>query len=129
MGGAFSMLLSVPSIAPPAIDMALGLRSSFSDSNNFGLTIGCDRSAAVTLSADGWGLSTGFASVQMILLVNEIILFERFGSSGAIITDRMDIVSDKSNADGAIELRLICDCENDATEFPCIFTLANTEKS
>lgn len=123
------MLLSVPPDAPPAIDMAPGLRSSFSDSNSFGLTIGCDRSAAVTLSADERGLSTGFASVQMLLLVNEIILFERFGSSGAIDTDRMDIVSEKSDADDAIELRLICDCENDDTEFPCIFTLANTEKS
>lgn len=87
------------------------------------------RSADVILSADERGLSTGLTSVQVILLVNEIILFERFGNSGAIDTDRIDIVSEKSDADDAIEFRLICDCENDDTEPPCMLTLANTEKS
>lgn len=126
-GGALSLLLSIP--IAPASDIVLGLRSSLSDSNSFGLTIGCVRSADVTLSAEERGLSTGLTSVQVILLVNEIILFERFGNSGAIDTDRIDIVSEKSDADDAIELRLICDCENDGTEPPCMFTLANTEKS
>lgn len=86
-------------------------RSSVIDSSNLGLTMGCARNAEVTdeASFDERGLSTGFASIQTLLLGKEIILLDRFGSSGAIIDELSDIVSEKSATDVAIELKFICD--------------------
>lgn len=83
------------------------IRSSVIDSSSFGLTIGCPRNDDVTNEAsfEVRGLSTGFASIQKLLLGNEIILLDRFGSSGAIITELSDMVSEKSATDVAI----ICD--------------------
>lgn len=96
------------------------IRSSGIDSSNFGLTICCARNADVTdeASFDVPGLSTGFASIQMLLLGKEIILLDRFGSSGAIIAELSDIVSENSATDAAIELKFICDWENIDGELP-----------
>lgn len=69
-------------------------------------------------------------SVQLILFGNDVILFDRFGSSGGSIDEFNDVVSPKSVIDVNIVFSVACDCENDEdAEFPCIFTLANTAKS
>lgn len=89
----------------------VGVRSSVIDWSNFGLIIGCARNAELTdeASFDERGLSTGFASIQTLLLGKEIILLDRFGSSGAIFAELSDIVSEKSATDVAIEFKFICD--------------------
>lgn len=68
------------------------------------------------------GLNIGFTSVQLILFGKEVILFDRFGSSGGNIDEFNDIDVD-------IVFKVTCDCENDDAEFPCMLTLANTAKS
>lgn len=90
--------------------------------------MGCVRSA--NASFDARGLSTGFASRQTLLFGIEIILLERLGNSGAaIIAELNDTVSANSATDAAIELKFVCDCENNDAELPWMFTLAKTENS
>lgn len=76
------------------------------------------------------GLKIGLASVQLILFGKEVILLDRFGSSGGNIVEFSEIVSDRSMIDEAVVFNVICDDENDDdAEPPCILTLANTAKS
>lgn len=107
------------------------IRSPLIDSSNFGLIIDCVRNEEVMddASFDGRGLSTGFTSMQTLVLGREIILLDRFGSSGAITAELSDIDSEKSAAILAIELKFICDCENREAELLCMLTFAKTENS
>lgn len=64
----------------------------------------------------------GLSVVGLPLLDNDVILFDRFGSSGGKLADIKDTVSLVS------AIKFIWDRDNDAME-PCILTLANTENS
>lgn len=111
---------------PP--DVLTPPRSSFSDSKHLGLTTGgCRVDVVITELSSARGLSMGFASPP--LLTSDIILFDRLGSSGAIMTELCEMVSEKSVTLVEIVLRLACDCLNSDVELPCMLTLANTENS
>lgn len=111
---------------PPAVLQPV--RSSFSDSKHLGLTTGgCRVEVVITELSSARGLKMGFASAA--LLTSDIILFERLGSSGAIMAELSEIVSEKSVTLVEIMLRLACDCLNSDVELPCILTFANTENS
>lgn len=93
------------------------LRSSLSDSKHLGLTTGgCRVEVVITELSSARGLSMGFASIA--LLASDIILFERLGSSGAIMAELSEIVSEKSVTLVEIVLRLAWDCLNNDVELP-----------
>lgn len=66
----------------------------------------------------------GLNVVGLPLLDNDVILFERFGSSGGGIIELLDMVSFAL----AFACKFAWDADNDTEEL-CIWTLANTEKS
>lgn len=67
----------------------------------------------------------GLNVIGLPLFDNDVILFDRFGSSGGGMAALIDCVSFESPA---LAFRFIWDSDNDGAE-PCILTLAKTENS